>query len=185
MRARPLLVGVAAGVVVGLLVGGVGGRLLMLALRLTTPGVDGVTTDDGFTIGRLSGATLGLLVVGALIGAVNGALYVLARRLVVRPLLGPLWVAVTTAVVGGALVHADGVDYRILEPLGLAVGGFALLPALAALLVVRLVERRLPAPAPLRLGGRRGTALRLGAPSCSQRSPPSRAPTSSARRTRS
>ena len=57
---------VVAGLSVGILVIGVGSRLAMLLLRLTSPGtVIGVTSDDGFVIGRttLSG-TYNLLSVG-------------------------------------------------------------------------------------------------------------------------
>jgi hypothetical protein len=54
--------GVSAGFLAGVLIGGVGGRLAMLALRLTSdPSLHGVSTDDGFTIGRLSLQTLFLL----------------------------------------------------------------------------------------------------------------------------
>jgi hypothetical protein len=46
---------VSAGFLAGVLIGGVGGRLAMLALRLTSgPSLHGVSTDDGFTIGRVS-----------------------------------------------------------------------------------------------------------------------------------
>ena len=61
--------GVSAGFLAGVLIGGVGGRLAMLALRLTSdPSLNGVSTDDGFTIGRVSLQTLFLLGVTAGLG---------------------------------------------------------------------------------------------------------------------
>lgn len=63
-RLRLLIV---AGITTGVLVVGVGSRLAMFALRLTSPEhVRGITSDDGFVIGRftLSG-TYNLLALGA------------------------------------------------------------------------------------------------------------------------
>jgi hypothetical protein len=61
--------GVSAGFFAGVLIGEVGGRLAMLALRLTSdPSLHGVSTDDGFTIGRVSLQTLFLLGVTAGLG---------------------------------------------------------------------------------------------------------------------
>src|SRR5947209_12449722 len=73
--------GVSAGFVAGVLIGGVGGRLAMLALRLTSdPSLHGVLTDDGFTIGRVSVETLFLLGVTAGLGMVGGLFYLVVRR---------------------------------------------------------------------------------------------------------
>ena len=53
--ARLVLTGTAAGALAGAVVGGLGGRLVMLVLRLTSdPIVLGTTSDDGFEIGRFS-----------------------------------------------------------------------------------------------------------------------------------
>ena len=47
-----ILVGTAAGAIAGLLIGGIGGRLAMLLLRLTSDEIVlGLTSDDGFEIG--------------------------------------------------------------------------------------------------------------------------------------
>ena len=46
---------VVAGITTGTVVAGFGSRLSMYVLRLTSPeSVRGVTSDDGFTIGRTS-----------------------------------------------------------------------------------------------------------------------------------
>ena len=69
---------VVAGLSVGILVIGLGGRLAMLLLRLTSPDdVVGVTSDDGFEIGRTTlGGTYNLLVVGAGVGLIGAVAYV-------------------------------------------------------------------------------------------------------------
>ena len=107
--------------------------------------VRGVTSDDGFTIGRISGATIFLLIFTAILGAIAGFLYGLLRML----LRGPKWlvaiaVGVTAAAGGGALVvNSDGIDFRVLDPLWLAVGLFLLLPGMWGVSVVLLTERLL------------------------------------------
>src|SRR2546423_12797727 len=75
-----LAAGVSGGFVPGLLIGGVGGRLAMLLLRLTSdPALRGVQTDDGFTIGVVSGQTLFLLGVTAGLGIAGGVFYLIVR----------------------------------------------------------------------------------------------------------
>ena len=136
-----LVVGVVAGAVVGGLIGGVGGRLAMLALRLTSD-VPGLTTDDGFTVGRftLSGS-LQLYFAMAQVGAVNGLAYVAARPFLPERVGTVLWGLVGAAVTGGLVVHRDGVDFAFLEPSWLAVASFVALPGIGALAIAWLVER--------------------------------------------
>lgn len=126
---------VVAGLSVGILVIGLGSRLAMLLLRLTSPDtVIGVTSDDGFVIGRttLSG-TYNLVIVGAAVGLIGAVAYV-----AVAPwLIGPTWfrrftVGVTAGALGGAmLIHADGVDFTSTGPLWFAVALFVALPVAA------------------------------------------------------
>ena len=132
--AERLRILVVAGVAVGVLVAGVGSRLAMLLLRLTSAdSVRGLVSDDGFTIGQVTlGGTYNLLMLGAVVGIIGAAAY----RAVAPWLLGPQWFRrVTTAtgsgvVVGSMLVHADGIDFRVLKPTWLATGLFVALPAL-------------------------------------------------------
>jgi len=136
------LVGAAAGAIAGLVVGGVGGRLAMLLLRLTSPElVIGATSDDGFEIGVVTTQTLGLLAGMTMLGAVNGVLYAAIRDWLPRRLRLPLWALVAAALGGARIVHEDGVDFTLLEPAALAIALFVLLPGAAAALVVLLVER--------------------------------------------
>lgn len=136
---------VLVGVVTGALVGGVGGRLAMLVLRLTSPdSVVGVTSDDGFEIGQVTlGGTYNLLLVGAGFGVLGAALH----GLVAPWLIGPRWFRHVTvalgsgAVVGGMLVHTDGIDFTVLQPTWLAIGLFVAIPALFGGLVGLELER--------------------------------------------
>ena len=140
---RHAAIGVAAGAVCGFVVGGVLGRLAMLVLRLTSAdNVIGVETDDGFEVGRVTlGGSLNLALVYTVGGIILGLLYALARRFL--PQRGRLaaFAAVTAALGGATFVHADGIDYALLDPLWLAIAFFVALPALAGLSVAWLVER--------------------------------------------
>lgn len=141
---RTLAATTAVGLVLGLVVGGVGSRLAMRVLFLTSgPGVRGLVSDDGFRIGQFSpAATLNLLVLCTIVGVIGAFVY-----LAVRPfLLGPQWLRATTcglaggAVVGSLIVHDDGVDFTLLRPTWLAVALFVAVPALFGLLAAPAVE---------------------------------------------
>lgn len=132
----------AAGGLLGLLVGGVGGRLAMSLLARLNPEVSGVVSDDGFTMGRITGATFSLLLLGTLLGVVGAGIYFVLRHLMV----GPRWFQVLSVsvgpavVVGSQVVHTDGVDFT-LDPLLLAVGLFVLVPGVYGALLTVLAER--------------------------------------------
>ena len=164
-----VLVGAAAGALAGIVVGGIAGRFVMLLLRaLSDPIVIGVTSDDGFVIGQVTlGGSLQLAGGMAALGAVNGVLYVLLRDAIPTKARAVLWSLFAAAVGGSQIVHGDGIDFALLEPLWLAVAAFVALPGLAALVVVQLVERWLGArasPAASRIprgGGAAGTIALL------------------------
>lgn len=128
---------VVTGVSVGIVGIGLGSRLAMLLLRLTSPDtVIGVTSDDGFEIGRVTLAgTYNLLTLGAAVGFIGAVAYV-----AVAPwLVGPTWfrrstVGLTAGVlVGAMLIHSDGIDFHLLGPLWLAVALFIALPLLVGI----------------------------------------------------
>jgi hypothetical protein len=116
---------IVIGAISGAVVGGLGGRLAMRILFLTSDDtVRGVTSDDGFEIGRFTlSDTIGLVIVTALIGVFAALLYLVARPFVAR--LGRATVptmAVFYGVIGGAMmVHRDGIDFHALEPAALAI----------------------------------------------------------------
>ena len=84
----------AAGGLAGLIWGGVGGRIAMRVVLMTSDDrVRGLTPDDGFEIGVISAATIFLLIFTAILGAIAGLVYGFLRML----LNGPQWL-VTIAV---------------------------------------------------------------------------------------
>ena len=134
-----------AGISTGVVVAGLGSRLAMLILRLTShPRVIGIQSDDDFTIGRFTFfGTYNLLVLGAAFGVIGAAVYQW-----VRPwLIGPQWFRYVTvglacgAVVGSMLIHADGIDFRALTPTWLAIALFVTLPLLFGVAIGWVVDR--------------------------------------------
>ena len=132
----------AAGGLLGLLVGGVGGRLAMMLLAQLNPDVTGRESDDGFTMGQFTDATFNLLIIATLIGVVGGAVYFVLRGLMV----GPRWFQILSisvgpaVVVGSQIVTTDGIDFT-LDPALLAIAMFVLIPGLYAALLTVLAER--------------------------------------------
>lgn len=135
------------GFLTGLIVGGVGGRIAMLVLRLTSdPSVRGLESDDGFTIGVVSGETAFLLAATAFLGVVGSLVYVAVRPWV-SPRLRPWTAGIVAGVVGGAFViRPDGIDFTLLSPLWLAVTMFVALPAAYGFVLAVLVERSFQRP---------------------------------------
>jgi hypothetical protein len=138
---RVLIVG---GISAGVLIVGVGSRVAMFVLRITSSdSVHGVKSDDGFIIGQVTlGGTYNLLQLGAAVGIIGAGVYMM-----VAPwLLGPTWFRRLTtglaaaAVAGSALVHADGTDFTLLKPKWLAIGLFVALPGLFGALIGSFVD---------------------------------------------
>ena len=141
---RRLGVGVLAGAIAGLLAGGVGGRLFMSLLANLNPEAAGVQSDDDFTIGQVTlQGTLNLFTVGTIIGAVGGLVWLGIRGL----RFGPRWWRVVSMpigvgiVAGSQMVHAEGVDFNLLEPAWLAVVLTLSVPTAAAFIVSALGDR--------------------------------------------
>lgn len=138
------LISAVTGAVAGLLWGGIGGRIAMRVVFLTSSErVRGVTSDDGFEIGTISLATIFLLAFAGVLGAIAGGVVGLLRMVTA----GPTWavavgVATATATFGGAvLVHSDGIDFRLLDPLWLTVGLFVLIPGVWGASVILATDR--------------------------------------------
>jgi hypothetical protein len=141
---RIILAGGLAGALAGLLWGGIGGRIAMWIVFLTSDGrVAGIQSDDGFEIGVFSSSTLFLLMGTAIIGGVLGPVAAVLRSALRNgTLLTAIGFGVASgAFIGGSIVHADGIDFRLLDPLYLTVGLFLLLPAGAAATAVILLDR--------------------------------------------
>jgi len=142
--AATLGAGVSGGFLAGILIGGVGGRIAMLVLRLTSnPGLHGVSTDDGFTIGRVSAETIFLLGVTAGLGIAGGLLYLVVRRWIPAAWRIPLSIAFFALVGGTGLVGPSEVDFSLLSPLPLAIALFVAIPAAYGAAMPWLTERLL------------------------------------------
>jgi hypothetical protein len=139
-----LRIAVVAGVPVGILVIGLGSRLAMFVLRVTSPGyVVGMESDDGFEIGRITlSGSYQLLSLGAAVGVIGALGYV-----AVAPwLIGPGWfrrftVGLTAgALVGSMVIVPGGIDFTFLEPTWLAVALFVGLPVVSGILLTLAVD---------------------------------------------
>src|SRR5436190_2557 len=140
--AATLGAGVSGGFLAGVLIGGVGGRIAMLVLRLTSdPGLHGVSTDDGFTIGRVSAQTIFLLGVTAGLGIAGGLLYLAVRRWVPAAWRIPSSIVFFALVGGAGVVGPSEVDFSLLSPLPLAIALFVAIPAAYGAAMPWLTER--------------------------------------------
>lgn len=136
---------VLAGFVLGIPVIGLGSRLAMFVLRLTSSdSVTGATSEDGFTIGEFTLAgNLNLLMMGLGFGMLGAAFY-----LIVKPfLVGPAWFRRISTGVGSGIVVAsmvinpDSVDFVFLSPKWLAVSLFVALPVIFGIAIGPVVDR--------------------------------------------
>jgi len=140
--ARPVAAAAMAGALTGAVIGGIGGRLAMLVLRLTSdPALRGLKTDDDFTIGIFSGATLFLVIVTTVLGIIGGLVYLVVRGWLPEPARPWLFGGLTGIVGGATVIRPGGIDFTLLEPLGLAVVMFIALPAAYGVAVSLLAER--------------------------------------------
>jgi hypothetical protein len=144
-RGARLLVagGIAAGIA-GLLWGGIGSRIAMRIIFLTSnPAFAGLQSDDDFTVGQISSASMFLIAVTTIGGAALGAMATVLRsflRTGTAVAAGAFAVA-AAAFFGGAIVHSDGIDFRLLDPPALTVGLFVFLSAAWAGTTIVLVDR--------------------------------------------
>ncbi len=143
--ARILASTVGAGAISGLVVGGIGGRVAMRVLALTSPEIaQGRLTDDAARVGEFTlGGSITLGVALAIIGALLSPAYLLVRRILPASRRGRAGgYALLTGTMGGALLVHDhpSFDYSILQPTWLAVTLFILIPALYGALLSYLAE---------------------------------------------
>jgi hypothetical protein len=139
---RWLLLGGAAGAVSGFLVGGVGGRLAMFVLRLTSSdSVRGVESDDGFTIGKFSVQTVFLLGLATVLGLLVGITSV-ALRSQLPGRVGAAAIVLAGGTLGAStIIKPGGTDFTRLGPLPLVCALFTAIPLGGAALTVWLIGR--------------------------------------------
>ena len=142
--ARTLAACLFAGAVAGLLVGGLGGRLVMRILAVAEDGNRRITTDAGFVSGTfsLSGTVELVGFVTVFTGFAGGVRYVLVRRWLPSKMRWriPAWGLLLLLFSRGFPID-DSFDFRVFGPAGLAVALFGLFPFLYAAVQVPLAER--------------------------------------------
>ena len=147
---RPIALLGLASLVSGVLVGGLGGRVVMsVSARAAGVEMAGRLTENGNTIGVFTvGGTIALVLFGGLLGGMIGSVGVVASDPWLR------WMGGFRGVGYGAVVLAlfgydtfASVDFLILDPVGLNVAMFLGLIVgfgLMVVLVVRILDKRLP-----------------------------------------
>jgi hypothetical protein len=138
------LVAIGAGAIIGMVMGGLGGRLVMFVIRRGSDGsVQGLLTDDGFRIGQFTTATLFLVSVAAGLGGVTGALYLALRSSLPRRGRATMWGAGVGLFTSADVLMPDKFDFAALEPKPFIVTSFVVLPVVAALTIAVATERLL------------------------------------------
>jgi hypothetical protein len=168
---REIVRGGFAGLLVGVLLGGVGGRLVMRAAALLVPEAAGLPTENGNAIGAITlGGSLALIVfVGLFVGVIAGSLWVviapwMPAATAPRALLSiPIAIALGTF----ALIDDRNQDFAVLQRDPLVIALLVVLvglhgPALVA--AERWLDGRLPhaKPRDFRLVGAYGMVAILG-----------------------
>jgi hypothetical protein len=151
---REITRGGLAGLMVGILLAGVGGRLVMRLAALLVPGSAGAVTENGNVIGTITigGSFALVLFVGLLTGAVVGSLWATIRPWLPGSALARALVAVPIAIALGTagLVDDRNRDFAILGREPLVVASLVVLVASfgpALVLADRWLDGRLPAVA--------------------------------------
>jgi hypothetical protein len=142
---KPLGGCLAAGLIVGLVVAGIGSRLVMRLLAMADGSARGSFTENGNQVGDITlGGTLGLIAfVGIPTGVLAGLVVFAVRRWLPESRLwrGLAFSAVLLGLLGGTVIDPDNVDFLILEPPQLAVALFGLLFLAAGFMLPALAER--------------------------------------------
>ncbi|HEU5203869.1 MAG TPA: hypothetical protein VFU17_06190 [Candidatus Limnocylindrales bacterium] len=144
-----------AGLIVGVVVLGLGGRVVMRLAALIDPASVGRRTENGNRIGdiTLEGTAVLIIFGGLLVGAAASVVWIATQEWIpgrswARALLAmPIAVALT----GFQLVRPENHDFRILAPVGPILVLLLALVALAGFafaVVDGWLDRRLPEPAP-------------------------------------
>jgi hypothetical protein len=155
---RTLAAYAGAGAVAGFLVAGLGGRLFMRLMAATSgSAAQGKLTEAEETVGDITfDGSLGFVIfIGILFPALAGLTYIALRHFLPNP--AALGGAIFGVILLGTLgvedpMSPDNVDFEILEPLSLAVGGVTFLALLFGVTFAALATRFDAAVKPLSAG---------------------------------
>jgi len=135
----------AAGLVVGIVVAGLGSRPVMRLLAVADPDARGIITENGNVVGDITfGGTAGLVVfIGIPSGILAGLIVYLVRRWLPTRLLwrGLALSVVLLALLGRTVIDPENFDFLFLDPAGLAVTLFGALFFLAGFALAPLADR--------------------------------------------
>jgi hypothetical protein len=162
---RPLVHAGIAGALAGLLVGGIGGRIVMrLSAIAGGPDVVERITENGNVVGEFTAeGTLGLLLFGGLFSGIAGGVILAIVAPWLRwagPVRGLVFGVFVLAVAGRTVIDASNPDFAILQPAWLNVLMFSALFLLSGVTAVFLLDRLERRPST----SRGGVALLLYAP---------------------
>ena len=149
---RDIARGGLAGAVVGLVVAGLGGRVVMRLAAILVPSAAGAITENGNRIGELTLAgTAGLVLFGLIIGILATPIWVAVSPWLPRTVArrAAVMVPVALAIGAPALIEGDNPDFVILRHDPLVVASLLLLVAVfgaALALVDDVLDRRLSPP---------------------------------------
>ncbi|MEP6638501.1 MAG: hypothetical protein ABJC39_04060, partial [Chloroflexota bacterium] len=158
---RDITRGGLAGAIAGILVAGVGGRIVMRLAALLVPAASGGTTENGNRIGDITlSGSLGLVLIGLVIGLMGGTIWVMVSPWIpgARLARAILAMPIAVALVGNGLIEDSNEDFFILrhDPTVVALlVGLVALAGFGIAMIDSWLERRLPHP---RLG-RNGVAV--------------------------
>jgi hypothetical protein len=147
---REIAAGSLSGIAVGIVVGGLGSRLVMrLSAIAAGSGVQGVTTANGNRVGEITvGGTIALVIFGGVFTGIFGGLLYAS----VRPWLAPFarWRGLifglgVLALAGSLILDATNSDFIILRPPLLNVAMFALLFPIFGIVLGPVFDRTLRA----------------------------------------
>ena len=135
-----------AGAIAGVVVGGLGGRVVMRISAIAAGDrLQGALTDGGNRVGDITvGGTIGLVVFGGLFAGVLGGVVLASVDPWLpadRRLRGPVTGSLLLAFAGSVLISPDNFDFLILDPPSLNVAMFAALLVLFGIVAVPLADR--------------------------------------------
>lgn len=140
----PMRGALAAGLISGFVIFGLGSRVAMLIIALADPSTDGALTEDQFIVGDRSLVdTLNLVLLGTFLGVIASFVYLGLRRWipVPRSIRGLAFGYGALVTGGNVLIKPDSVDFRVFEPVLLAIALFVSLFLLGGVVLGALTDR--------------------------------------------